>query len=100
MGRSVAQWPGDPRPEKETEVIAVYRWVLAVCPLVFKLGRQSTVTRLGFLSLVLLPRAKATETRSISLLDPIKDNLRFGDVSSCGPENSCDFCGFYRIAGL
>jgi hypothetical protein len=39
MGRSAAQWPGDPRPENETEVIAVFRWVLAVSPLVFKLGR-------------------------------------------------------------
>jgi hypothetical protein len=29
-GRSVAELPGDPRPEKETEVTAIYRWVLAV----------------------------------------------------------------------
>ena len=78
----------------------MYRCVLAVSPLVLKLGRQAPVTSLGFLSLVWLPIAKTTEIRSISRLDPIKDNLRFGEVSACGPENSGDFCGFCRRAGL
>ena len=100
MGRSVAQLPGDPRPEKVTEVIAVDRCVLAVCPLVFKLGRQATVTSLGFLSIVFVLSAEETDTRSISALDPLKDTLRFGDVSSCGPENAGDPCGLRRIAGL
>jgi hypothetical protein len=100
MRRSVAELPGDPSPQKETDVIAVYRWVLAVCPMVLKLSRQSTVTSLGFLSIVFFLRAKATDTRSISLLDPIKDNLGFGDVKSCGPENSGFFCGFCRLGGL
>ena len=36
----MAELPGDPRPEKETEVIAVDLWVLPVCPLVLKLDRQ------------------------------------------------------------
>jgi hypothetical protein len=77
MGRPVAELPGEKRPEKETEVIEVDRWVLAVYPLLLRLGRQRAVTSLGFLSIVLFPRAKATDRWSISHLDPMKDNTRF-----------------------
>jgi hypothetical protein len=60
LGRSVAESesPGDPRPEEETEVIVVYRWVLAVCPMVVKLGRQLAVARLGFLSMACFRQGK------------------------------------------
>jgi hypothetical protein len=87
MGRSVAELPGDPRPEKETAVIAVYRWVLAVCPMVLKLGRQSSVTSLGFFSIVLILGVDATDRRSFSLHAPSKYTLRFWAMSSSEPEN-------------
>jgi hypothetical protein len=47
--RSVAESPGDPRPEKETELIVAYCRVLAVRPVVLKVGRQRRAARLGFL---------------------------------------------------
>ena len=68
LGRSLAESPEGKRPEKESEVIVVYRWVLAVGPMVLKLGRRSEFSCLGFLSRVLLPRPKATNTRTISFV--------------------------------
>jgi hypothetical protein len=78
----MAELPGDPRPEKVSEVLAVYRWVLAVCPMVLKLSRQPAVTRLGLFGIVLLPRVVATDRQSISLHELLKYNLRFCDMSS------------------
>jgi len=91
MGRSMAQLAGDPRPEKMSEVLAVYRWVLAVRPMVLKLGRQPTVTALASMPMVLLPRVDATDERSISLHKSSKYNLRFWEIPSMRPENSADF---------
>ena len=51
LGRSLAESPGEKRPEKESEVIVVYRWVLAVCPMGLKLGRRSEFRCLGLLGL-------------------------------------------------
>jgi hypothetical protein len=105
IGGSLAELPGDPtrarKKRTETELVALRRWGLAVvCRMVVKLGRQRAVTSLGFLSIVVFLRAKESETRSISLLDPTKDTLRFGDVSAFRSENPGDFCRFWRIAGL
>ena len=80
----VAEWPGDPCPEQVSEVLAVYRWVLAVGPMVLMLGRQPTVTSLGLFGIVLLPGVDATDRQTISLHDPIKYNLRFWEMSSTG----------------
>ena len=80
----MADLPGTPRPEPVSEVLAVYRWVLAVGPTVLKLGRQPTVTSLGLSGIVLRPRVDATDGQSISLDDPIKYNLRFWEMSPRG----------------
>jgi hypothetical protein len=93
MGRLVAKLPGKKRPEKQTEVIAVDRWVLAVCPLVLEIGRQRAVTSLGCLSIGLLLMAKVSDSRSIFLIALINHSLCLGTCQLFHQKTQAIFAG-------
>jgi hypothetical protein len=80
MGRSVAESPAEKRPQEYSEVIVLFRYVLAVRLLV-----KSPVVKWGCPPWLLeqrqFPRGKATNTWSISPLDPMEYTLRFGGYS-------------------